>query len=169
MRSDVIIEGIEKVDIDYLIYLPCGAVKKVISHFLKKEDVVCFPVAREEEGIAVLAGLILGGSKAVLLIQDSGLGNSLLTLVSLLDYFHIEGLIIASRRGGFGEINAPLSAFAQPIEQITQIYTVNCSSLNHAINPEHWPNAIYNAYELSCLLNRPYVLLVNNKGGGSNE
>lgn len=162
MRSKEIIAGIEAMGIEYFIYLPCSTVKKVIDHFLHKKDVVCIPISREEEGFSMLAGLSMGGSKAVLSIQDSGVGNSLLIIVALLDTFHIPGLIMISKRGGLGEINGPLTRFATPLEKVLDNYSLSFTLLDDKTEPKKWSNKILKAYNLSMLNNRPHLLLVDN-------
>lgn len=63
------------------------------------------PVTREEEGVAVLAGGYLGGRRGVLILQGSGLGNSINVLASLVVASQIPMLLLISERGRLGEFN----------------------------------------------------------------
>jgi sulfopyruvate decarboxylase subunit alpha len=60
---------------------------------------------REEEAFGIAAGLYLGGVKPSVMLQSSGLGNSLNALTSLLLPYKIPALIIISMRGDAGEWN----------------------------------------------------------------
>jgi sulfopyruvate decarboxylase subunit alpha len=60
---------------------------------------------REEEAFGIAAGLYLGGVKPTVLLQSSGLGNSLNALTSLLVPYKIPALIVISMRGDAGEWN----------------------------------------------------------------
>src|SRR5262245_34749033 len=62
------------------------------------------PLTTEEEGIGLAAGAWLGGERAVLLMQSSGVGNCVnaLTLVSNCGF---PLLMIVTMRGEWGEFN----------------------------------------------------------------
>ena len=57
----------------------------------------------EEEGIGICAGAYLGGKKTALLMQNSGLGNSINALKSLTELYKFPLLMIMSHRGTEGE------------------------------------------------------------------
>ena len=61
------------------------------------------PVTREEEGIGLCAGAYLGGKKVAILMQNSGLGNSINALKSLTQLYEMPLLMIMSHRGTEGE------------------------------------------------------------------
>ncbi|MGG5823663.1 phosphonopyruvate decarboxylase [Falsiroseomonas sp. HW251] len=62
-------------------------------------------VTREEEGVGILTGARLGGTRGVLLIQASGVGNSLNALASVNVACKIPVLLVIGERGGLGEFN----------------------------------------------------------------
>ncbi len=61
------------------------------------------PVTREEEGVGICAGAYLGGAKPVLLMQNSGLGNSVNALMSLTNFFELGLFMLIGFRGRKGE------------------------------------------------------------------
>ncbi len=65
----------------------------------------CVLVTREEEGVGVAAGAYLGGKKTALLMQSTGLGNSLNALTSLNMVCQIPLLLLMSLRGSLFEYN----------------------------------------------------------------
>jgi sulfopyruvate decarboxylase alpha subunit len=58
----------------------------------------------EEEGVGVLAGAWLGGERAVLLMQSSGVGNCVNAL-SLVPLLQLPFLTLVTMRGEWGEFN----------------------------------------------------------------
>lgn len=61
------------------------------------------PVTREEEGVGICAGAYLAGARPVLVIQNSGLGNSLNALLSLTKFYQLGLLLLIGYRGRVGE------------------------------------------------------------------
>ncbi|MFO0998268.1 MAG: thiamine pyrophosphate-binding protein [Alphaproteobacteria bacterium] len=58
----------------------------------------------EEEGVALLAGAWLGGARGALLMQSSGVGNTINTL-SLVKHCRMPFLTLITMRGEWGEFN----------------------------------------------------------------
>ena len=73
---------------------------------------------REEEAFGIAAGLYLGGVRPVVMLQSSGLGNSINALASLNVAFEIPVLMLITMRGGDGEWNPtqhPMGLAVRPI------------------------------------------------------
>jgi sulfopyruvate decarboxylase TPP-binding subunit len=62
------------------------------------------PSHPEEEGVAVVSGAWLGGQRAVLLMQSSGVGNCL-NMFSLLTACQFPFLTLVTMRGEYAEFN----------------------------------------------------------------
>jgi sulfopyruvate decarboxylase alpha subunit len=62
------------------------------------------PLTTEEEGIGLAAGAWLGGERAVLLMQSSGVGNCLNSL-AMIETCGFPFLTLVTMRGEFGEFN----------------------------------------------------------------
>src|SRR5436190_15924132 len=94
-----------------------------LSHILKslKEDhpdIRTTIATREEEAFGIGAGLYLGGVRPVVMLQSSGLGNSLNALTSLLVPYQIPVFILVSMRGEQDEWNPaqmPMGRAVRPI------------------------------------------------------
>ena len=69
-------------------------------------DVRLILATREEEAFGIAAGLYLGGRLPTVMLQSSGLGNSLNALTSLLMPYQIPVLMVVSMRGDAGDWNA---------------------------------------------------------------
>jgi sulfopyruvate decarboxylase alpha subunit len=85
-------------------YVPDAGHRVMIDRSLADPDVHSIPLTTEEEGVALLAGADLGGSKGVLLMQSSGVGNCI-NMLSLTAGARFPFLCLVSMRGDFGEGN----------------------------------------------------------------
>ncbi len=92
---------IEREGIDQVGILPCDRLKTVLT--LLPEGLKCYNLTREEVGIGISAGAFLSGGKPVLIVQSTGIGNSINALMSLHKTYEIPLPIIASWRGVFKE------------------------------------------------------------------
>ena len=94
-------------DIRNLVFLPDTVMGRLLA--LAEEDSQQFfrlvTVHREEEAVGVLTGLFLGGQRGAMLVQSSGLGNTLNALGSLALAYHIPFPLLVSLRGELGEFN----------------------------------------------------------------
>jgi sulfopyruvate decarboxylase TPP-binding subunit len=81
------------------------------------------PLTTEEEGVAMVAGADLGGQKAVLLMQSSGVGNCI-NMLSLTQGGRFPFLTIVSMRGEFGEGNPWQFAMGQAVEPVLKAMDV---------------------------------------------
>lgn len=101
--SQAIYEGIKEAGINFIVSVPCVNLQKLFNLIKKDEEITYIPVPREEEGIGILTGAYLAGKKPCILMQNSGLGNSVNALASLCQLYKIPLLMIMSHRGTKGE------------------------------------------------------------------
>jgi sulfopyruvate decarboxylase alpha subunit len=85
-------------------YVPDAGHKRLIELCHADKDMAVVPLTTEEEGIGLAAGAWLGGERAALLMQSSGVGNCVnaLTLASNCGF---PLLIVVTMRGEWGEFN----------------------------------------------------------------
>ena len=101
--SEAIYYGLKEVGIDFIVSVPCVNLTKILNMINEDDEIIHVPVTREEEGIGICAGAYLGGKKTAILMQNSGLGNSINALKSLMELYQIPILMIMSHRGTEGE------------------------------------------------------------------
>jgi len=103
----------------HVVYVPDNPLSHVLRIFGDAwPDVRTILATREEEAFGIAAGLYLGGARPTVMLQSSGLGNSLNALTSLLLPYRIPALIVISLRGDAGEWNAaqiPMGRAVRPI------------------------------------------------------
>lgn len=99
-------------------YVPDEVTGGLLDRLEANSDCRVVSVTREEEGVGVLAGAALAGQRGALVIQASGIGNSLNVLGSLCVPCKVPMLLIISERGGLNEFNPCQVPLGKSVEQI---------------------------------------------------
>jgi sulfopyruvate decarboxylase alpha subunit len=113
--SDVY-RALRAADVRQMSYVPDAGHAALIKLFADDPAVASVPLTTEEEGIALAAGAWLGGQRAVLLMQSSGVGNCI-NLLSLAAIGRFPLLTLVTMRGEWAEFNPwqmPMSRATQP-------------------------------------------------------
>ncbi|MCC7577161.1 MAG: sulfopyruvate decarboxylase subunit alpha [Methanomethylovorans sp.] len=122
--SIAVLRGMKKAGLDFVVSVPCVNLKELISMVDKDPDIIHVPVTREEEGVGVCAGAYMGGRRTAMLMQNSGLGNSINALASLNKLYGIPLLMIMSHRGVEGEpvcAQVPMGDLTMPLLETMNI------------------------------------------------
>jgi sulfopyruvate decarboxylase subunit alpha len=101
--SEAVYRGMKGAGVDFVVSVPCVNLQELLRLVDADPGIAHVPVTREEEGVGISAGAHLGGKRPALLMQNSGLGNSINALASLNSLYKIPLLLIISHRGGAGE------------------------------------------------------------------
>ena len=97
-------------------YVPDAGHTALINLLSADPDMVCNLLTSEEEGVAISVGAWLGGQRAVLLMQSSGVGNCI-NLLSLPVIGRFPLLMLVTMRGEWAEFNpwqVPMGRATQP-------------------------------------------------------
>src|SRR5207244_5299883 len=100
-----ILEVFRAESIQNLVFLPDTVMGRLLA--LAEEDPFfrLVGVHREEEAVGILSGLFMAGQRGAMLVQSSGLGNTLNALGSLAMAYRIPFPLLVSLRGELGEFN----------------------------------------------------------------
>ncbi len=164
-RSRAIIDGIEAIDPRYVLHLPSSTLVHIINHMLDRPNTVTFPIPREEEGVGILSGLELAGTKALAIIQDNGVSNLLTALTTFPMAYHIPQFYIVSLRGGLGEYNSMIHVICEKVPAILDAAGVRYFTLDGRVPIDEWTPSVTKAYEYSRITHRPVMVLCNLMGG----
>ncbi|MER5183300.1 thiamine pyrophosphate-binding protein [Streptomyces sp. NPDC002896] len=100
-------------------YVPDAGHRHLIDTALEDPEVHAIPLSTEEEGVGVVAGAYFGGEQGVLLMQSSGVGNTI-NFLSLIQHCQIPFLTLVTMRGDYGEQNPWQFAMGQAVEPTLQ-------------------------------------------------
>jgi sulfopyruvate decarboxylase subunit alpha len=166
-RSQAVIDGIERIDPDFVLHLASSTLNVVLAHFIDRAPPArtVFAMPREEEGVAIASGLELAGRRPVLVFQDNGIGNLLTSLLTFPQAYHVPLYGVVSRRGGLGEYNSMIHTVSERAEAILDAAGVRWFQLDARTPVDAWAPEIERAWRFSRTTHRPVFTLVNLMGG----
>lgn len=91
-------------DVRQVAHVPDAGHAKLIRLCEADKSMRTVSLTTEEEGVALLTGAHLGGQRGVLLMQSSGVGNTI-NMLSLVKHCRVPFLTIITMRGEWGEFN----------------------------------------------------------------
>lgn len=154
--TDVIYNGLKEAGINFIVSVPCANLKKLLELIDEDDEIIHIPVPREEEGFGICAGAYMGGMKPAILMQNSGLGNSVNVLTSLFKLYEFPIIMIISHRGTFGEGicgQVPMSkATTKVLDSLDIIY-------EKVDNPSESTEVIKKAWNLASISEEAIALL----------
>ncbi len=106
MESNIsmgVFKTLKSCGIDFVVSVPCKLLERLIKLLEKEKEITFLPVTREEEGFGLCAGAYLGGKFPCIVMPNSGLGNSINALASLIQFYRIPMILVISFRGTPGE------------------------------------------------------------------
>jgi len=101
---DHIFQALAAHDVRQVAYVPDGGHARLIQSIEASPTMRAISLTTEEEGIALAAGAWLGGHRAALLMQSSGVGNCV-NMLSLIKTCRFPLLCLVTMRGEYGEFN----------------------------------------------------------------
>jgi sulfopyruvate decarboxylase alpha subunit len=102
---DQIFEVLQDHDVKQVYHVPDAGHGRLIEACQKSNSIHTLALTTEEEGIPLAAGAWLGGQRSVLLMQSSGVGNTI-NLLGLTKTLRFPFLTLITMRGEPGEFNS---------------------------------------------------------------
>ena len=129
--SKTIISYLKKGGADFFLSVPCKLLANMIAILENDKDVFYSAIPREEEGMGICAGAYLGNKLPCIMMQNSGIGNAVNSIVSLLQLYQMPVVFLISYRGTPGELVGAQAGMAKVTKEILQtlrIPMLHCSS-----------------------------------------
>ena len=128
--SQQIISNIKSGGADFFLSVPCKLLANMITILESDNDIFYSAVPREEEGMGICAGAFFGNKFPCIMMQNTGIGNSVNAIVSLLQLYQIPVIFLISFRGTPGEPVGAQGGMAKITEDILNLLRIpifNCS------------------------------------------
>lgn len=161
--AQALIDGIERIRPEFLVYVPDSTAKQVFKHFQDAPHVRALIMTKEEEGVGVLCGLVLTDRVAVMLMQDTGFGNAITALGTFAQPYHVPCLLVAARTGGVGEINSAVGGYSDRLPAVLQAAGIPTETLDRRTPLADWPDRVAGLHEYARISHQPVALLVDLK------
>jgi sulfopyruvate decarboxylase alpha subunit len=122
---DAIYAHFRRAGVRQLGYVPDAGHSRLIRLCQDDPDIADVVLTTEEEGVGLVAGAALGGQRAALLMQSSGVGNCI-NMFSLLRNCGFGCIVLVTMRGEFGEFNqwqVPMGAITEDVLRLSGFLT----------------------------------------------
>lgn len=105
--TDRFMDGLRDQGLSLWTGVPCSLLGPMLAALPGRDDLEHVPLSNEGEAVAYAAGAALAGRRAVVYMQNSGLGNAVNPLTSLAESYGLDMLLLCSWRGEPGRPDAP--------------------------------------------------------------
>jgi sulfopyruvate decarboxylase alpha subunit len=117
---DRLFDTLKRADIRQVGYVPDAGHSRLIARCRDDAAIRDVALTTEEEGVALAAGAWLGGERAALLMQSSGVGNCI-NMLSLMRSCRFPMLTFITMRGEWEEFNpwqVPMGSIVEPVMKL---------------------------------------------------
>jgi sulfopyruvate decarboxylase alpha subunit len=142
---DEIFATLKAAEIRQVAYVPDAGHARLIELCRADPEIRAVPLTTEEEGVALAAGAWLGGQRAALLMQSSGVGNCI-NMLSLAKNCRFPLVMLVTMRGEWAEFNP----WQVPMGSKTQAALELCDVLVYRVEqPEEAAETVAAALEIA--------------------
>ena len=99
IKTNFLLKELSKYRYNFFTGVPCSHLTSVINGVINSKTIKYVGATSEGESVGIASGAWLAGKKSVVMIQNSGLGNTINPLTSLNYPFRIPILLISTWRG----------------------------------------------------------------------
>lgn len=117
--------------IEIIAYVPDAGHISTIKQADDDPNTIAVSCTTEEEGIAICSGAHLGGKRAALLMQSSGVGNCI-NMLSLVSMCRFPFLTLITMRGEWAEFNPWQTPMGSATEASLNLMGVHCFRVDQA-------------------------------------
>jgi phosphonopyruvate decarboxylase len=110
IQANDFVEAARQRGVQWYAGVPCSFLTPFINYVINDEHLTYISSANEGDALAAAAGAAIGGNRACVMMQNSGLGNAVNPLSSLTYVFRIPLLLICTHRGAPGLQDEPQHA-----------------------------------------------------------
>ena len=157
--SQYIFQAFKQSNIGQVAYVPDAGHKSLIERCHAEEAITTIALTTEEEGVALAAGAWLGGVRAAILMQSSGVGNCI-NMLSLAEECRFPLLMLVTMRGEWGETNpwqVPMGQSSARVLDASGMAVYHVDDVN-ALGME-----VEMAAQMAFVSNRPVAVLIGQR------
>jgi len=97
-------------DVGFITTVPCKQLAGVIEAVDAHDAIRHVPANKEDEGMGLCAGAFMGGTRSAIIMQNTAIGVTINTLVTLTQYYRMPLPMLISYRG---ELREPVACQAE--------------------------------------------------------
>src|SRR6185503_14248894 len=127
---EAIFKTLKAADVRQIAYVPDAGHSHLIRRAQADPDIADVVLTTEEEGVALACGAWLGGQRAVLLMQSSGVGNCV-NMFSLLRSGDFPFFALVTMRGEFAEFNSWQGPMGRATQGVLELMGITVLRAGH--------------------------------------
>lgn len=124
--------------------VPCSFFTPLVNYMTVDPELDYVSATSEGEAVAIAAGLVTAGRPAFALMQNSGLGNAVNPITSMLHIYQMPVALLVSHRGEPGKPDEPQHAL---MGQITEELAALCGLRTHVLDPAAFEASLRSALD----------------------
>ena len=99
VNDKIVGKGFVNHKVEFITTVPCKQLGGVIDAVENHPDIYHIPSNKEDEGMGLCAGAFMGGKRSAIIMQNTAIGVTINTLVTLIQYYRmpLPMLIFLSR------------------------------------------------------------------------
>ena len=101
--SKKIVDDLVANDVSFVTTVPCKQLAGVIDEVDARDGIYHIPSNKEDEGMGLCAGAFMGGKRPAIIMQNTAIGVTINTLVTLTQFNRMPLPMLISYRGELGE------------------------------------------------------------------
>lgn len=160
-----VIEILKRNRINAVSTLPCEKIGLLLQLAAREPAFYHVGLNREENGVGISAGASLAGGKPLMIIQSTGLGNLINTLMSLTVTYELPLPILASWRGVYEENIEAQVPFGKALPRLLDALELRYTIIEDASQIEQVEEVVQDAFDNE----RPHIALISPRTWGSDE
>ncbi len=98
-----LLDDLVKNKVEFITSVPCKQLAGLLEQIDNCKDIYHIPCNKEDEGMGLCAGAYMGGKRSAIVMQNTAIGVTVNTLVTLTQYYRIPLPMLISYRGELGE------------------------------------------------------------------
>lgn len=119
--------------------VPCSYFTPLVNYMTVDPELDYLSSTSEGEAVAIAAGMVTAGKPAFVLMQNSGLGNAVNPITSMLYIYRMPVVLLISHRGQPGLPDEPQH---ERMGQITEQLSELCGLRTHVFDPEQFEGTL---------------------------
>ena len=155
--DDKIVADLVKHRVELVTTVPCKQLAGVIEKIDAEPSIYHIPSNKEDEGMGICAGAFMGGKRAAIVMQNTAIGVTINTLVTLTQFYRMPLPMLISYRGELGEPVACQAEMAVHTKALLAQINVPTYHLHKEADVEELDAIL--AYTFMC--NKPVAILTD--------
>jgi len=155
--NDKIVADLVKNKVEFVTTVPCKQLAGVIEKIEHCKDISHVPANKEDEGMGLCAGAFMGGKRPAIIMQNTAIGVTVNTLVTLTQYYRMPLPMLISYRGEVGEPVACQVEMAVHTKALLAQLNIPTYHFHHADDVNELDGILNHAF----MCNKPVAILTD--------